>query len=189
MSFCENEPISRGLIEEGSILQAHPISRPVRKRKQRSLNKLGWLRRALVRAKSIYYTRVWGIDIDPTASFSLSARFDKTYPSGIHIGAWSYIAFEAAILTHDMTRGLYLHTRIGKHCFIGARSIILPGIQIGDESIVGTGSVVTKDVPPRCVVAGNPAQIIRRDINVGPYGRFANAEETKARLVAAGAFD
>ena len=164
-------------------------ARPPRWRRQRSLNALGWLRRALVRAKTLYYTRVWGMDIDPTASFSLSARFDKTYPAGVHVGAWSYIAFDAAILAHDMTRGLYLHTRIGRNCFIGARSVILPGIEIGDGSVVGTGSVVTRNVPPRCVVAGNPARIIRRDIEVGPYGRFSNAEATKEKLAAAGAFD
>jgi acetyltransferase-like isoleucine patch superfamily enzyme len=163
--------------------------RPARPSKQRSLNKLQWLRKAIVRTKWWYFTRVWGMDIDPTATFSLSVRFDKTYPAGVHVGPWTYIAFETAILAHDMTRGLYLHTRIGKDCFIGARSVILPGITIGDESIVGAGSIVTKDVPPRCIVAGNPAQIVRRDIQVGHYGQFLTAEGTKARLAAAGAFD
>ncbi len=175
-------------MSDSSTLQTSAAQAP-RRGRQRSLNAFGRLRRALVRAKALYFTRVWGMDIDPTASFSLSARFDKTYPAGVHVGAWSYIAFDVAILAHDMTRGLYLHTRIGKNCFIGARSIILPGIQIGDGSVVGSGSVVTKDVPPRCVVAGNPAQIIRRDIDVGRYGRFSDAEENKARLAAAGAFD
>src|SRR5688500_13924201 len=94
-----------------------------------SLNKLRWLRREIVRAKRFYYAGIWGMDIDPTATFSLSVRFDKTYPQGLHIGARTYIAFDVAILTHDMTRGLRLHTRIGKHCFIGARSIVLPGIE------------------------------------------------------------
>lgn len=176
------------LTNDADTLQT-ATAQPPRRRRQRSLNAFGWLRRALVRAKALYFTRVWGMDIDPTASFSLSARFDKTYPAGVHIGAWSYIAFDAAILAHDMTRGLYLHTRIGRNCFIGARSVLLPGIQIGDGSVVGTGSVVTKDVPPRCVVAGNPARIIRNDIEVGPYGRFSDAEATKAKLAAAGAFD
>ncbi len=153
-----------------------------------SLNKLRWLRREIVRAKRFYYTRIWGMDIDPTATFSLSVRFDKTYPQGLHIGARTYIAFDVAILTHDMTRGLRLHTRIGKHCFIGARSIVLPGIQIGDESIVGAGSVVTKDVPPRSIVAGNPAQIIRRNVCVGPYGQLVVKDgEPKVKLVVAGA--
>jgi acetyltransferase-like isoleucine patch superfamily enzyme len=154
-----------------------------------SLNKLRWLRREIVRIMRFYYTRVWGMDIDPTATFSLSVRFDKTNPTGLHIGARSYIAFDVAVLTHDMTRGLRLHTRIGKHCFIGARSVILPGLTIGDESIVGAGSVVTKDVPPRSIVGGNPAQIIRRNIRVGPYGQIVKAEEPTAKLVVAGGAD
>ncbi len=104
------------------------------------------------------------MDIDPTATFSLSARFDLTYPKGIHVGAESYIAFDAAILTHDYVRKLYRDTHIGRHCFIGARSIILPGVRIGDRCIVGAGSVVTKDVPPHSVVAGNPARIIHKNV-------------------------
>jgi acetyltransferase-like isoleucine patch superfamily enzyme len=155
----------------------------------RSLNTLWWLRRAMVRAKWLYLTRVWGMEIDPTAQFSLSARFDKTHPKGVHVGAYSYIAFEAAILTHDMTRGLYLHTRIGQRCFIGARSVILPGIEIGDECVVGSGSVVTRDVPTRCLVAGNPARVIRTNIRVGRYGRIEHADETEAKLVAVGSLD
>src|SRR5262245_35531496 len=165
------------------------IDPPTRIFKLRSLNELLWLRQAFVRAKWLYYTRVWGMDIDPTVNFSLSVRFDKTYPAGMHVGAQTYIAFEVAILSHDMTRGLYLNTRIGRNCFIGARSIILPGVEIGDECIVASGSVVTKSVPPRCIVAGNPAQIIRENIQVGPFGRFVGADETQARLTAAGAFD
>ena len=138
------------------------------------LNRFQFIRRALVRAKWLYYTRFWGMDIDPTASYSLSVRFDKTFPKGVHIGAETYVAFEAAILTHDLTRGLHLHTRIGRRCFIGARSIILPGIEIGDECVIGAGSVVTKSLPPRSLVAGNPARILRKDIKIiSRYGRLA----------------
>jgi exopolysaccharide acyltransferase PssR len=155
----------------------------------RSLNNLLGLRRALVAVKRFGYNRVWGMDIHPTATFSLSVRFDKTYPKGVHVGADTYIAFDVAILAHDMTRGLYLHTRIGERCFIGARSVILPGIEIGDGCIVGTGSVVTKNVPPGSIVVGNPARIIRRDIEVDRFGRFVDAEATKLRLVAEGAFE
>jgi serine O-acetyltransferase len=46
--------------------------------------------------------------------------------------------------------------------WIGAHAIIL-GVKIGQGAIVGPGSIVTKDVPPRCVVVGNPAKILRRD--------------------------
>lgn len=138
------------------------------------LSKFQWLRRALMRAKWLYFTRFWGMDIHPSASYSLSVRFDKTNPRGVHIGAETYVAFEAAILTHDLTRGLYLDTRIGKRCFIGARSIILPGIEIGDECVIGAGSVVTRSLPPRTLAAGNPARVLRSDIEViSRYGRLA----------------
>ncbi|KAJ5902578.1 Maltose/galactoside acetyltransferase [Penicillium taxi] len=51
---------------------------------------------------------------------------------------------------------------IGEDCWLGGNVIVLPGVTIGKGSTVGAGSVVTKDVPPFHVVAGNPARIIRR---------------------------
>ena len=51
--------------------------------------------------------------------------------------------------------------RIGNKSWIGAKSIVLKGVNIGEGAIVGAGSVVTKDVPPWTIVAGNPARIIR----------------------------
>lgn len=50
--------------------------------------------------------------------------------------------------------------RIGNNVFVGACSIILPGISVGDNSIIGGGSVVTKNVPSNEVWAGNPAKFI-----------------------------
>ncbi|WP_432561343.1 acyltransferase [Kineococcus sp. SYSU DK003] len=138
----------------------------------RSLNDLRWLRKALVDAKRLVNNRLWGMDIHPTATFSLSARFDKTHPRGIHVGSHSYVALEAIVLAHDMTRAKKAHTRIGRNCFIGAGSILLPGVTIGDGSIVAAGAVVTKDVPPASIVAGSPAKVIRTGITVGPYGRL-----------------
>jgi acetyltransferase-like isoleucine patch superfamily enzyme len=52
-----------------------------------------------------------------------------------------------------------LRTRIKKGASIGANSVILPGVTIGEDGLVGAGSVVTEDVPSRAVVAGNPARI------------------------------
>ena len=53
---------------------------------------------------------------------------------------------------------------IGSHVWIGAGATILKGVTIGDNAIVGAGSVVTRDVPPNTIVAGNPARIIRENI-------------------------
>lgn len=157
-----------------------------RKARRRGLNRLKGLRNVLVSLRRLYLTRIWGMDIHPLAQVSLSAKLDRTFPIGVHIGPASYVAFEARILTHDMTRGLYLHTRIGANCFIGGRSLILPGIEIGDHCVVGAGSVVTKSVPPRSLVAGNPARILRSDIEVGAYGRFLTADATESLLAEQG---
>jgi acetyltransferase-like isoleucine patch superfamily enzyme len=51
---------------------------------------------------------------------------------------------------------------IGDRVWIGNRVIVLPGVTIGDDAVVGAGSVVTSDVPSRSVVVGNPARVIRR---------------------------
>lgn len=53
-------------------------------------------------------------------------------------------------------------TRIGRRASVGSGSTVLCGIHIGDEAIVGAGSVVTKDVPPGEVWAGNPARFFRK---------------------------
>lgn len=128
------------------------------------------VRRVLIRLRWLYFVKVWKMSIDPTAHFSLRAELDRTHPSGIHIGRESYVAFGAVILTHDMTRGVYADTRVGERCFIGAHSLLMPGVTIGDNSIVGAGSVVTRDVPPGSIVAGNPARIVRSGIKTYRFG-------------------
>ncbi len=68
------------------------------------------------------------------------------------------------ILTKGFPKNIYLNEQsiiINNDVWIGAKSIILKGVTVGEGAIVGAGSVVTKDVPPYTIVAGNPAQIIR----------------------------
>jgi acetyltransferase-like isoleucine patch superfamily enzyme len=101
----------------------------------------------------------WGMDIHPSVRIANTAYIDRTWPRGIHIAAGCIVGEEAVILTHDMTRGLYLDTRIGAGCRLGPRSIILPGLALGDGCVVAPGAVVTKDMPPRSYAIGNPAQI------------------------------
>lgn len=165
--------------------QADP-SGGLTKAKRRGLNKFLWLRHFLLKIKRLFLVKVMGMDIHPSVRVALSAKLDRTFPIGVHIGENTAIAFEVRVMTHDRTRGLYVHTRIGKNCFIGGRSMILPGVVIGDNCVVGAGSVVTKSVPPRCVVAGNPARIIRENIEVGSFGRFLDADLTESELAKKG---
>ena len=151
-----------------------------RKKRFFSLNKFLWLQRLLNRIRWFGFCKIWGMDISPTTVISLSAKLDKTYPVGVHIGSDTYIAFQSVILAHDMCRALKTHTYIGSNCFIGGRSIVLPGVTIGDGSIVAAGAVVTKDVPPGSIVAGNPAKIIRSGIVVGRFGILQKTESVSS---------
>ena len=63
---------------------------------------------------------------------------------------------------HDRQMLICKPVVLKKNCWIGAGSSILPGVTIGENAIVGAGSIVTKDVEPNTVVAGNPAKIIKR---------------------------
>ena len=50
---------------------------------------------------------------------------------------------------------------IGENVWIGANAVVLPGITIGDNSVIGAGSVVTKDIPPNVIAVGNPCRVLR----------------------------
>ncbi len=50
---------------------------------------------------------------------------------------------------------------IGRNCWIGAGALIMPGVTIGDNSVIGAGSVVTKDIPANVVAVGNPCRVLR----------------------------
>lgn len=132
----------------------------------------GLLRVVALRIKYAILVHVYKMDISSTARISYGAILDKTNPKGIHIAGETYVASGAIVFSHDFSRGLHKDTFIGKKCFIGANSIIMCGVVIGDEVIVGAGSVVTKDVPSGCIVAGNPARIIRDGIHTEKYGKL-----------------
>ena len=51
--------------------------------------------------------------------------------------------------------------RIRKNCWIGAGALVMPGVTIGDNSVIGAGSVVTRDIPSNVVAAGNPCRVLR----------------------------
>lgn len=125
-----------------------------------------FLAKYIYRVHTIYLRKVYGMNISKTAHISYRAKIDRSInPKGIYIGEYTLVT-SAVILSHDHVRGLTANTKIGDRCFIGIRSITMPGITIGDEVVVGSGSIVTKDVPSNCIVAGNPARIINTGIRM-----------------------
>ena len=117
----------------------------------------------------------------------LHANFGGTF---VHFGKWIYANYNLTLVddTHiyvgDDTmfgpnvtiataghpinpelrgRGLQYNmpVRIGKRCWLGAGVIVMPGVTIGDDTVIGAGSVVTKDIPAGVVAVGNPCRVIR----------------------------
>lgn len=86
---------------------------------------------------------------------------------GIAIGAHTSINTDVQIWTaqHDWRSADFAYSaspvRIGHHCWISARVIVLPGVSVGDGAVVAAGAVVTKDVEPWTLVGGNPARVLR----------------------------
>lgn len=111
------------------------------------------------------------IDFDPDDlnNFQHFGCYYQNFAANIKLGKGTYIAPNVGIITanHDIN-DLDKHSEgksiiIGKKCWIGMNSIILPGVVLGDHTIVGAGSIVTKSFPNgNCVIAGNPAKIIKK---------------------------
>lgn len=88
---------------------------------------------------------------------------------GLEIGDDTLIASHVSIttLTHDPSAALFRESLnqssvvIGRNVWIGTHAAILPGVHIGDGTIIAAGAVVLRDVPPRTLAAGVPARIIR----------------------------
>ena len=121
------------------------------------------------------YLRTLGVRIGRNCSIYTGPHNFGTEPWLVEIGDNVTMGQDVMFITHDGSSRLFrdrlpgmnpLGNRFGTiiihdNCFIGNKAILLPGIQVGPESVVGAGSVVTKTVPPQTVVAGNPARPIK----------------------------
>ena len=121
-------------------------------------------------------------DIGRGTRIALRAYIDLTNPHGVHIGDGTRIEAKAAVLAHDPSRHFHAHTYIGRNCLIGRRALIMPGVKVGDQSIVVTGSLVKTDVPAGSMVAGSPARVVRSGIRTGQYGVLLDAGEDASAL-------
>ncbi len=108
--------------------------------------------------------RLLGMKVGRNVSIGLGATFDIFFPELIEIGDNSVIGYNAAILAHEFLvhewrRG---RVRIGRDVMLGAKCLVLPGVEIGDGATIAAYSLVNRDVPPGAFAAGVPARVRRR---------------------------
>ncbi|MDB5347852.1 MAG: putative Glycosyl transferase [Schlesneria sp.] len=124
-----------------------------------------------IRRNPVKYARSLGVTIgDGCWVLSQDTGMFGSEPYLVTIGSNVCITDGVRFITHDGAvtpfRGEYpkldivAPIRVGNDVFIGMRTLILPGVSIGDRCIVGAGSVVTRDIPSGSVVVGVPARII-----------------------------
>jgi acetyltransferase-like isoleucine patch superfamily enzyme len=117
------------------------------------------------------YARRIGVRIgDDTFFYGMRPGMFGSEPFLVRIGSHCHITSGVQFITHDGGPLILRHEcpdldytapiTIGDHIYIGFRAIILPGVDIGNNCIIGAGSVVTKSVPPNSVAAGVPARVI-----------------------------
>ena len=100
------------------------------------------------------FNRMGGVIIDPYHCYHITIGDNVTLAPRVHV-----VAHDASIcIFTGKTRAS--NVVLGNNVFVGAGSIILPGVHIGNRVIIGAGSIVTQDVPDNSVAAGNPARVI-----------------------------
>lgn len=113
-----------------------------------------------------------GLQVGEHVDFVTPPNFGSE-PYLIKIGDDTTISFDVAFVTHDAATRVIRHLPdgnpeigyfgpivIGKNCFIGCRSTILANVHIGNNTIIGAGSVVNRDIPDNVVAAGVPCKVI-----------------------------
>lgn len=120
------------------------------------------------------FKRLEGVIIDPSHCYHITIGDNVTLAPRVHI------------LAHDASTRMFLgktraaNVTIGNKVFVGAGTVILPGVHIGNRVIIGAGSIVTKDIPDNSVAVGNPAKVV--------YGIDNYLEKEKAKMCASNTF-
>lgn len=116
-----------------------------------------------------------GVNIGKGVYIGHEVLFDRVFTDHIYIGDNTSIGDRTIITAHanipseTILKKIYPRnikkTVIGKGVWIMPGVTIIPGVTIGDESVIATGAIVTKDIPPRTLVAGIPAKVVK-DLNL-----------------------
>ncbi|MCK5050759.1 MAG: acyltransferase [Candidatus Cloacimonetes bacterium] len=115
-----------------------------------------------------FFHKLRGTKIGKKVEIGYYVFIDNRYPEMIEIQDRATVTSNCTILAHDLSMRYIDNTEtvgevvIGKGAFIGMNTIILPGVVIGENCIIGCGSVVTKDTEPNSIYVGVPAKLIKR---------------------------
>jgi acetyltransferase-like isoleucine patch superfamily enzyme len=122
----------------------------------------------ILRWSYLAYLRMAGVKIGKGTMISLRAKIDVRR-GWIVIGNNCTITYGCIIVSHDASAQIRNPGDVGEgeviiedDAYIGVGSIILPHVRIGQGSVIGAGSVVTRTIPPNVVALGNPARVIRQ---------------------------
>ena len=127
------------------------------------------------------------LSIGHGAGIGAHAQINVT--TAVTIGAGTFIGWYCDVMDSDYHRVLWIDREpkpvsqpiiFEERVFVGAHTIVLPGVTIGHDSVIGAGSVVTKDIPPYCFAAGCPARVITKIAGWDPRPDYDDGYEEDA---------
>ena len=121
-----------------------------------------------------HLARKMGCHVGKNTFFGDYVRMDTSYAHMIYIDDYAHVTSDCRLLCHQRDLSNYHvgdnaalcgyktgEIHIGKGCMIGMRTMIMPGVSIGDGAIVGANSLVTKSIPPYTIATGMPARVVK----------------------------
>ncbi|MFA5076820.1 MAG: acyltransferase [Candidatus Micrarchaeia archaeon] len=107
--------------------------------------------------------RLTGMKVGKNAFIAMGVALDIFYPELVEIGENAIVGYGCVISAHELLPGKLRvgNVRVGASALLGTRSVVLPGVEIGDGAVVGAMSLVNSDVPAKGFYAGVPAKRMR----------------------------
>lgn len=129
-----------------------------------------WAMRCPWNGIRILFQRWRGVRVGKQVHIGPGCTIDYPFPYFVSIEDGASLAGNVYVLAHSTPMEYHAHcmeafvapTVVGRNAWVGVNSTLLPGITIGEGAIVAAGAVVTHDVPPRTLVAGVPARVIKQ---------------------------